>query len=308
MQFVNEQDRVLGAANLVHHRLDPFLELAAVLGAGNHHGQVEHHDAAFPQQVGHLAVDDHLGEALDDRRLPHARLAEQNRVVLLAAAENLNDAFDLVGTADDRIEFLLAGQLGQVATEAVQCRSLALARLGRPAGPLAGLGPLESVPEQVEHLFANILEFQAEVHQHLGRHSLLFPQQPQQQVLGPHVVVVEVLGFLESVLDHLLRPRRLGQFAHGDHVGTRLDNLLDFKPNLAEIDVEVFQHVGGNTRAFLDQPQQNVLGADVLVVEPLGLLVGQLHHLACPIGETFVHLSLSVLVGMSSAIVGHRRW
>ena len=36
------------------------------------------------EQLGHVAVDDHLGQAFDDGRLADARLAEQDRVVLRA--------------------------------------------------------------------------------------------------------------------------------------------------------------------------------------------------------------------------------
>ena len=59
--------------------------------------------------------------------------------------------------------------------------------------------------------------------------------------------------------------------------GPGLDDLLDLQADLAQVDVEVLQDVGGDAGAFLDQAQQDVLGADVLVVEALGLLVGQLH-------------------------------
>jgi hypothetical protein len=61
------------------------------------------------------------------------------------------------------------------------------------------------------------------------------------------------------------------------------------RADLAQVDVEVLQHVGRDAAAFLDQPQQDVLGADVFVVEPLGLLIGQLHHLAGAVGKSFVH-------------------
>ncbi len=84
-----------------------------------------------------------------------------------------------------------------------------------------------------------------------------------------------------------------GQLAHGDHVGSALDELLDLEADLAQVDVEVLEHVGGDAAAFFDQAQQHVLGADVFVVEPLGLLVGQLHHLAGPVGKAFVHPSCS---------------
>ena len=130
VQLVDEQDGVLGPADLVHDRLDALLELAAVLGAGDHHGQVEHDDAAVAQQFGHVAVDDQLGQALDDGGLADAGLAEQHGVVLGAAAEDLDDALDFVLPADDRVELALAGQLGQVAAEAVQGRGLGLALAG----------------------------------------------------------------------------------------------------------------------------------------------------------------------------------
>ena len=64
--------------------------------------------------------DDALGEALDDRGLADARLADQHRVVLGAAREDLDDAADLVVAADHRVELAVLGLLGQVAAEALE--------------------------------------------------------------------------------------------------------------------------------------------------------------------------------------------
>ena len=44
-----------------------------------------------------------------------------------------------------------------------------------------------------------------------------------------------------------------------------------------------------NLNLKLEDVREEVLGADVLVVEALRLLVGQLHHLAGPIGKALVH-------------------
>src|SRR5262249_12479865 len=117
VQLVDEQDGVLGPADLVHDGLDALLELAAVLGAGHHHGQIKDDDAAVAEQLGDVGVDDELGQALDDGGLADAGLAEEHRVVLGAAAEDLDDALDLIRAPDDRIELALAGQLGEVAPE-----------------------------------------------------------------------------------------------------------------------------------------------------------------------------------------------
>ncbi len=61
---------------------------------------------------------------------------------------------------------------------------------------------------------------------------------------------------------------------------------------LLQVHAEVLQHVGPDARAFLDQAQQDVLGADVLVIEPLGLLVGQTHDAPGPVCKPFEHLYL----------------
>ncbi len=146
--------------------------------------------------------------------------------------------------------------------------------------------------QQAEHFLADVFQLQAEVHQHLRGDAFLLAQQAEQNVLGADVVVVQIAGLFHRILDDLLGPRRLRQLAHRDHVGPALDELLDFEANLAQIDVEVLEHIGGDAAAFLDEPEQHVLGADVFVVEALGLLVGQLHHFPGPIRKSFVHASI----------------
>ena len=118
-------------------------------------------------------------------------------------------------------------------------------------------------------------------------------KQAEQDVLGADVVVVQIAGFFHRVFDDLLGPRRLRQLAHRDHVGPALDELFDFEADFPQVDIEVLEHVGRHAAPFLDEPQQDVLGADVFVVEPLGFLVGQLHHFPGPIRESLVHDSCS---------------
>ena len=97
---------------------------------------------------------------------------------------------------------------------------------------------------------------------------------------------------------------RLRQLAHRDHVGPALDELFDLEADLAQVDVQVLQDVGRHAAAFLDQAQQDVLGADVFVVEPLGLLVGQLHDLAGTVGKSFVHDALRKSVSVRRRLSG----
>jgi hypothetical protein len=43
-----------------------------------------------------------------------------------------------------------------------------------------------------------------------------------------------------------------------------------------------------------------VLGPDVFVIEPLGFLIGQLHHLACSVSKSFVHVVSECFVSVAS--------
>ncbi len=61
--------------------------------------------------------------------LPTPASPKQHGVVLLPAAEDLDDALDLALATDHRVELALSGQLGQVAAEAVESRRLAFAGL-----------------------------------------------------------------------------------------------------------------------------------------------------------------------------------
>ena len=127
VQLVDEHDDLaLGVGDLLQDRLQPVLEFPAVLGAGDHRAEVERDHAPVLQPLGHVAGDDPLGEALDDRRLADARLADQHRVVLGPAREHLDHAADLVVAADHRVELALGRRLGQVAAVALERLELVL--------------------------------------------------------------------------------------------------------------------------------------------------------------------------------------
>ena len=65
-------------------------------------------------------------DALDDGRLADARLADQHRIVLLAATQHRQHAANLAVAPGGGIELALARLSGQVAPELVEGRGLAL--------------------------------------------------------------------------------------------------------------------------------------------------------------------------------------
>ena len=137
VQLVDEQDDLaLGRGDLGEHGLQPLLELAAVLRAGDQRAEVERQQPLVLQALRHVAVDDAQRQALDDRGLADAGLADQHGVVLGAARQHLDRAADLLVAADHRVELAVARRLGQVAGVFLQ---RVVAFLGRGAVGRAAL-------------------------------------------------------------------------------------------------------------------------------------------------------------------------
>ena len=139
VHLVDEQDDVAALADLLHDLLEAVLELTAVLAARDERRQVERVEVLVLDGLGHLVRRDALGEALGDGGLADAGLADEHRVVLGAARENLHHALDLVGAPDDRVELAVARLARQVAAELVE-QLAAAARPGRDAPRLPPLG------------------------------------------------------------------------------------------------------------------------------------------------------------------------
>ena len=108
-------------------------------------------------------------------------------------------------------------------------------------------------------------------------------------MLGADVVVAELQRLAQRQLQHLLRPR-----GEGDVTGRGLlalaDDLLDLLADALERDAEGLERLGGDALTLVDQAQEDVLGADVVVVEHPGLFLGQDDHAAGSVGEPFEHL------------------
>ncbi len=184
MQLVDEHDDVRVLGELLHDRFQALLELTAVLRAGDDERDVEGEDALVGQEVGHIAVDHFLGEALDDRRLSDTGLPDEHRVVLRPAAEHLLHALELVVASNQRVEYVLHRRFGQVAAELRQQRRLLHARQRR------------LLIEELDDVLADGVEAHPLLHEDGGGDAALFTEDPEQQVLGPDVVVQQPVGFL----------------------------------------------------------------------------------------------------------------
>ena len=301
VQLVDEQDDVAALGDLLHHLLQALLELAAVLGAGHQGGQVEGVDLLVLQQLRDLVGRDALGQALDHRGLAHAGLADQHRVVLGAAREDLHDPLDLLLATDDRVELALRGELGQVAPELVEQLARLLLLLG------AGL-PLLAAARAGEHpddLVADLLGVRVEVGQDAGGDALVLAHQAEQDVLRPDVVVAERQRLAERQLEHLLRPGRERDLAGGDLLA-RPDDADHLGADLLDRDLEALEHPRGKALLLTEEPEQDVLGPDVVVLEGARLFLRQYDDLPGTLGETFEHRGIALLLTSPAPPPGRR--
>jgi hypothetical protein len=251
VQLVEEgDDLAVARLDLLENTLEAFLELAAVLRAGDHRGEVERDQPLVAQAFRHVAGNDALGEAFDDRGLSDAGLADEDRVVLGTAGKDLNHAPDLGVAPDDRIGLPVLRSRGEV--DAVLLKRLKrLLGVGRGDPAIAATNDRECRDETLLG-GTGLLELPGNGAAHAG--------QAGQDVLGRYVLVAQrprdLLGRAESV-DELARQRRLG------HTGTRrtgqtLDSTGGGAPHIGRIRPDRTQQRGGGGSAGIEQRQQEM--------------------------------------------------
>ena len=133
--------------------------------------------------------------------------------------------------------------------------------------------------ELAENFVAGALDVDVERLEHAGGDALALAEQAEQDVLGADVGVVERLRFLAGERQDLLHARRVGNAALGLRLLAGAHLLFHGGAHGLEVEAHLLQHAHGDALPQLDQPEQDVLGADIVVVEAVGFLAGQREHL-----------------------------
>src|SRR5262249_31015523 len=159
-----------------------------------------------------------------------------------------------------------------------------------PAGTISGgLFALVAV-QQLDHLLADAVQVGAQLYQYLGSNALALADQAQQDMFRADVVVAKLQRLPRRQLHHFLGPR-----GERDVPGRGLlppaDDLLDLSPHRLQADPQRLQRLPRHPLALPDQPQQDVLGPDVVVVEHPGLVLRQAHNPPRPVGKPLKHLT-----------------
>ena len=263
MEFVQEHDvPSLALGDLLEHRLHPLLELATVLGAGQHGPDVQGHQLLVGQGSGDVPGHDSLGQTFHDGGFSHARLPDEDRIVLGAPGQHLHHPSDLLVPADDRIQLPQPGSLGEV--PAVSGKS--------PVGVLGGLirdsvgspDTLQSLPE--------LLQVGPGRLENLSGITLLLGQ-AQEEMLRGNIFVAQRAGFR---LSHIQGPGEVpgkGGVGAARDPGPGQEGFLRPFPNEGRIGAK-FEENGHDHPVFLIQEGQEKVDTLDLRVLPLSALLG----------------------------------
>ena len=104
-------------------------------------------------------------------------------------------------------------------------------------------------------------------------------------MLGADVVVAEGERLAQRQLQHLLRARRERDLARRDLVALA-DDAGDLRAHLLDRDVERLEHARRKSLLLAQQAEQDVLRADVVVLEGAGLVLREDDDLASPFCES----------------------
>ena len=103
-------------------------------------------------------------------------------------------------------------------------------------------------------------------------------------MLCTDVVVVEAARLVDGQLDHFLGAGSEPDVA-GDGAVATPDDELDGGAYLGQLYTQVGEDLGGDAIALPHQTEEQVLSADVVVVEALGLFLGQREYSAGALSE-----------------------
>ena len=277
MQLVDEHDDVRVLRQLLHDRLQALLELTPVFRARHDQRDVEREDPLVGKEVRNVAVDHFLRQALDDRRFSDTGLADQHGVVLGAAAEDLLDTFELVVAANERVERVLHRGLGQVAAELRQQRRLLHARQRR------------LLVEELNDVFADRVEPHPLLHQDGGGDAALFPEDPEQQVLGTDVIVKKSIRLFGRTAEDAFGFGAERDFDRRRNLLAEDRAPLDFLADVFQGQMRARKNPARQPFAFPDQSKKEMLGLDRHAAELAGLIAGKEEYSSRPFRVTFEH-------------------
>ena len=278
MHLVDEQDDApVRRRHLLQHGLEPLFELAAIFRTGDQGTHVERKQLLVVQALRHVAVDDALGETLDDGGLADAGFADQHRVVLRAAGEHLDGAPDLLVAPDHGVDLAVARGLGEIARVFFQ------RVIGVFGGACVGRAALA---QRVDGL-VEVLRRDAGARQNFSGLAVFLERERQQQAFDGDVAVAGLFRDLLRLIEYARERRR-----QVDLAGAAARNLgqlgkcgLDGRKRLARTATGAVDQAAGQPFRVVEQDLEQMLRCELLMAFPQGQRLGGLNEPAGAVRE-----------------------
>ena len=299
MDLIDEQEHVAGLHDLLQHPLDTLFKFTTVLGSRDHAGQVQRDHALPLDRLRHVAGHDQLGETFHHGSLADAGLTDQTGVVLGSSGKDLHHPLHLHGPADDRIQFSRPCELRQIPGILVESRRAAvLGRASRMAlHPARGLlaGGTAVLSHGTQDIHVDLLDVDAHGVEDLAGHTGLLPQDRDQDVLRADLGRLEALRLRMAVVKSPSGHRRVLRLVLDRHVLLRRDQTVHQLQDPFLSHLVFFQDSRGNAASLAHQPQEKMLGPDVVVMDVPRRLVGEPDRVPCLFGKIIRHLRQNLL-------------
>src|SRR5690606_14012854 len=126
----------------------------------------------------------------------------------------------------------------------------------------------------LHHLCANLLQVHTKAFEDARSDAFALTDKAEQEVLCSNVMVVQPSGLIDRKLNDLLGARSETDFPNDNRLATANDE-LNGRANLGELDAHVAQDTRCDAIVLANQTQQQMLGSNVVVIEPLRFFLSQ---------------------------------
>src|SRR5258708_2865509 len=104
-------------------------------------------------------------------------------------------------------------------------------------------------------------------------------------------MMVQAASFIHSEFDHLFGARSQTTLAQDDTISAP-NNKFDGATNLGQFHAEVAQYFGSDPFSLAYKTEQEMFGADVIMLEALGFFLSETQDLPGPLGELVKPISV----------------
>jgi hypothetical protein len=143
--------------------------------------------------------------------------------------------------------------------------------------------------QQLDDLMPDPAKIGTQPHKHLSGHTVTLTNEAKQNVFGADIVLAELQRLAQRELKYFLGPGRERDMRGRRQILALANDLFDLLPDCGQADSQRFQRLGRYAVVFADQAEQDVLGADVVVVEHSGFFMRQPHNTPRLVGKPLVH-------------------